>query len=71
MRYTLFAVAAAFVVAFGVLISCRHAKASPQKPNIVLLVLDDAGWTDLTSYGSKIDTPLSIRKCYSGFARCS
>ena len=28
-----------------------------EKPNILLVVADDLGWTDLGSFGSEIDTP--------------
>jgi len=27
------------------------------KPNIVLVLLDDSGWTDFSCYGSEIETP--------------
>ena len=32
-------------------------EAASQKPNILLVVADDMGWTDLGSYGGEIDTP--------------
>jgi arylsulfatase len=28
-----------------------------QRPNILLVVADDMGWTDLGAFGSEIDTP--------------
>jgi len=31
--------------------------ANDRKPNILLVVADDMGWTDLGSFGSEIDTP--------------
>jgi arylsulfatase A-like enzyme len=31
--------------------------AADERPNILLVVADDMGWTDLGSYGSEIDTP--------------
>jgi arylsulfatase len=34
-----------------------QAEAATKKPNILLVVADDLGWTDLGSYGSEIDTP--------------
>ena len=32
-------------------------QASESRPNILLIMADDMGWTDLGSYGSEIDTP--------------
>lgn len=43
-----------------ILISCTEAKKpkeSPKKPNIVMIVLDDAGYSDLGPFGSEINTP--------------
>ena len=34
-----------------------HAQETVQKPNILLIMVDDMGWTDIGSYGSEIDTP--------------
>ncbi|MCZ6828559.1 MAG: sulfatase-like hydrolase/transferase, partial [Gammaproteobacteria bacterium] len=33
------------------------AQAANKKPNILLIVADDMGWTDLGSFGSEIETP--------------
>ncbi len=33
------------------------AQAADPRPNILLIVADDLGWTDIGSYGSEIDTP--------------
>ena len=38
---------------FGV----SHAETDAQRPNILLVVADDMGWTDLGSFGGEIDTP--------------
>jgi arylsulfatase A-like enzyme len=49
-------VASAFF--FGVLTSMAHGQVDPiQPPNIVLILADDLGFSDLGSYGSEIDTP--------------
>ncbi len=37
--------------------SAAHAETAAQKPNILLVVADDMGWTDLGSFGSEIETP--------------
>ena len=34
-----------------------HAVEADKKPNILLVMVDDMGWTDIGSYGSEIDTP--------------
>ena len=36
---------------------CRPADLAPQRPNIVLIVADDLGYTDLGSFGGEIPTP--------------
>ncbi len=47
---------AILVLAFTASILAQ-AQAADQKPNILLVVADDMGWTDLGSFGSEIDTP--------------
>ena len=34
-----------------------QAQETEKKPNILLVMVDDMGWTDIGSYGSEIDTP--------------
>jgi len=43
------------VVALG--LSCCGNSAADERPNILLVVADDLGWTDLGSFGSEISTP--------------
>lgn len=42
--------------AFGVFLAFP-AMAQGERPNILLVMVDDMGWTDIGSYGSEIDTP--------------
>ena len=53
---------------------------SNDKPNIVLIMLDDSGWTDFGCYGSEIDTPninqfakegMRFTDCHSAAPNCS
>ncbi len=37
-----------------------------QKPNIILILADDMGWSDLGSYGSEINTPVLDSLAYHG-----
>jgi hypothetical protein len=32
-------------------------KKNAEKPNIVLILADDLGWSDIGSYGSEVETP--------------
>ena len=47
---------AILVLVWGVL-SIAQAQAAYQRPNILLVMVDDMGWTDLGSFGSEIETP--------------
>lgn len=58
MRLDLLSTFAISVLAIPFL-SCpqKGVQGSDQRPNILLVVTDDMGWTELGSYGSEIDTP--------------
>jgi len=36
---------------------CSQDPVAEQKPNVILVMTDDMGWTDLGSFGSEIETP--------------
>jgi len=58
---------AAFLVSLSLIAACQNvetpatdatiAGTSQKRPNILLVMADDMGWTDLGSFGSEIDTP--------------
>ncbi len=59
---------------------CSIAVAAKEKPNFLLILLDDAGWTDLGCYGSQIQTPhidqlaaegIRFTDCHSAAPNCS
>ena len=54
----LLALALICLTGFG-LASCQaEAEASHEQPNILLIIADDIGYSDLGSYGSEIQTPV-------------
>ena len=52
-RFSLLAILALVLGALGI----SQVAAADKKPNILLVVVDDRGWTDLGSFGSEIETP--------------
>ena len=55
VNYTLMLRSFAYIVFYAVGISVGYA--ADNKPNVVLLVADDLGYSDLGIYGSEIPTP--------------
>ncbi len=45
------------VLVFSGISSLVLAKTTDQRPNFLLIVADDLGWTDISSFGSEIKTP--------------
>lgn len=54
-----------WLLVFSMLVSPAMAKESTS-PNILLLMLDDSGWTDFGCYGSEISTPHIDQLAYEG-----
>jgi arylsulfatase len=46
-----------FSIVAGVLFLCVSPVVLSNQPNILLVMVDDMGWTDIGSFGSEIDTP--------------
>jgi arylsulfatase len=47
----------AFLIVLAGLVGVQQAVAADERPNFLLVVADDLGWTDIGSYGGEIDTP--------------
>jgi arylsulfatase len=49
------------IIALATLIACKKSQnnsvAKNQKPNVILILADDMGWSDLGCYGSEVSTP--------------
>jgi arylsulfatase len=54
MRYTIFKISFLIVLLFSSGFACM---AKTDKPNIILIFIDDMGYGDLGTYGSEIPTP--------------
>lgn len=47
----------ALIVALAASLFTATADAADRRPNILLVMADDMGWTDLGAFGSEISTP--------------
>ncbi|QDT36544.1 sulfatase-like hydrolase/transferase [Stratiformator vulcanicus] len=65
---------------FAFLLTCLNAVGRADEPNVLLVMLDDAGWTDFGCYGSDIDTPnidalagegVRFTDCHAAAPNCS
>ena len=45
---------------------CKHTAIAEQPPNVILILVDDMGFSDLGAYGSEIETPNIDRLAFEG-----
>lgn len=50
----------------SLLLTCLFSASGSEKPNILLILVDDLGYSDLGSYGSEIETPVLDRLAENG-----
>jgi arylsulfatase len=55
-----------FIIVLAVTFVIQPVNAADKRPNFLLVVADDMGWTDLGSFGSEIETPNLDRLAQSG-----
>ena len=55
-----------FFVFCVTLLSCTNPEKQTARPNIVLILADDMGFSDLGSYGGEINTPNIDQLAYDG-----
>src|SRR6266446_5808949 len=48
-----------FTILFGllVIVGCSHATIKADRPNIIIIMADDMGFSDIGCYGSEVSTP--------------
>ncbi|MCF6271250.1 MAG: arylsulfatase [Melioribacteraceae bacterium] len=69
IRTKLYSILLLFLILFSVLfiVGCTPEESKDRsKPNIVIIVADDAGWNDVGYHGSEISTPNIDKLCESG-----
>lgn len=68
------------ILSFVLLLIVVSAASAGQRPNFLLVLLDDAGWTDVGCFGSRIQTPhidgaaaagMRFTDCHSAAPNCS
>jgi len=57
MNHCLFSVVVLVVSFLGNVQQCQSAETAPSRPNIVLILCDDLGFSDIGCYGGEIETP--------------
>ena len=45
------------VISLIALCSCKSTNVKQEKPNIIVIMVDDMGYSDIGSYGGEIDSP--------------
>ena len=45
------------LILFGFFVNCQNKEQKKSKPNVILVIVDDMGFSDLGAYGSEISTP--------------
>src|SRR3982750_4724451 len=54
------------IAAFIGIYSLANAQATSKKPNIIVILVDDLGYSDIGAYGSEIHTPNIDKLAYGG-----
>ena len=45
------------LILLGLFVNCQNKEQKHSKPNVILVIVDDMGFSDLGAYGSEINTP--------------
>lgn len=55
-----------FLILFTTLSNCQRSPSIDNRPNVILILVDDMGYSDLGAYGSEISTPNIDRLAFEG-----